>query len=83
MQLPSKLMWYEYTWHRPFSIDDVIGLLTHLASFTPRGYLIFEARGYSNQVRYLVGFDPIYSGKMIELFKGHGEIELIALPIKT
>ena len=80
MQLPLGFKWYEYTWHRPFSLDDVIGLLTHLAEFTPRGYLVFEARGYAGQVRYLVGFDPIYSGKMIELFKGHGEIELNEVP---
>ena len=80
MQLPLGFKWYEYTWHRPFSIDEVIGLLTHHAEFTPRGYLVFEARGYAGQVRYLVGFDPIYSGKMIELFKGHGEIELNEVP---
>ena len=80
MQLPSKLKWYEYDWHRPFSIDDVIGLLTHIAAFTPRGYLVFEARGANNRVRYLIGFDAKYSGKMIELFKGHGEIELNEVP---
>lgn len=80
MRTSINLKWYEYTWHRPFSLDDVIGLLTHLAEFTPRGYLVFEARGYAGQVRYLVGFDPIYSGKMIELFKGHGEIELNEVP---
>ena len=80
MQTPSNLKWYEYVWHRPFSLDDVIGLLTHLAAFTPRGYLVFEARGANNRVRYLIGFDAKYSGKMIELFKGHGEIELNEVP---
>ena len=76
MQLPQIFVWYEFSWRRPFSLDDVIGLLTHIAAFTPRGYLVFEARGAGNQVRYLIGFDAKYSGKMIELFKGHGEIEL-------
>jgi len=76
MQLPQNFVWYEFTWRRPFSLDDVIGLLTHISAFTPRGYLVFEARGAGNQVRYLIGFDAKYSGKMIELFKGHGEIEL-------
>ena len=42
MQLPLGFKWYEYTWHRPFSLDDVIGLLTHLAEFTPRGYLVLR-----------------------------------------
>ena len=80
MQSPRSLKWYEYNWRRPFSLDDVIALLTHLAAFTPRGYLVFEARGANNRVRYLIGFDAKYSGKMIELFKGHGEIELTEVP---
>ena len=66
--------WYAIDWQRPFDIEDVIGLLSHIATMTPRGFVALETRCHEGQIDHLVGFTPPYRGKMIELFKGHGEI---------
>ena len=82
MQRPSKnFTWYEFDWQRPLSIDDVNGMLSHLASLTPRGYLAFEVRSRDGKIAYAIGTAPQYSGKIIELFHSHGEIEFNATPI--
>ena len=82
MKLPSTLdfCWFEYDWQRPFVIDNVHELLSHIAAQTPRGYLVFEVRCVEGRISYLVGMSPQYKGKMIELFRGHGEIELHDVP---
>ncbi len=72
--------WFEYDWQRPFVIDNVHELLSHIAAQTPRGYLVFEVRCVEGRISYLVGMSPQYKGKMIELFRGHGEIEFHDVP---
>ena len=72
--------WYAIDLQRPFDIEDVIGLLSHIATMTPRGFVALETRCHEGQIDHLVGFTPPYRGKMIELFKGHGEIELSDVP---
>ena len=76
----DELVWYEVDWQRPFNTEDVIGLLSHIATMTPRGFVAFETRCHEGQIAHLVGIAPLYRGKMIELFKGHGEIELSDVP---
>jgi len=72
----NDFVWYALDWQRPFTIDDVTCLLAHISSSTPRGYLAFEVRSRNGEIMHYVGFSPQYSGKMIELFRSHGEIEL-------
>ena len=76
----DDFVWYEFDWQRPFAVEDVIGLLSNLATMTPRGFVALETRCHEGQIAHLVGFTRTYRGKMIELFKGHGEIELSDVP---
>ena len=81
MKLPTQeFIWFEYDWQRPFINENVHELLSHIAALTPRGYLVFEVRCVEGQISYLVGMSPQYKGKMLELFRGHGEIEFHDVP---
>jgi len=75
----QEFVWYTLDWQRPFTLEDVHGLLAHLNQLTPRGYLAFEARSRNGKVLQYVGFSPQYSGKINELVHSHGEIEFSAV----
>ena len=75
----QDMQWFTLDWARPFPLEDVYGLLSHLSMLTPRGYLVLEARSSNNQTRYLVGTAPKYSGKIRELVQGRGDIEFNAV----
>lgn len=74
MKSSSNFVWYEYDWQRPLSLDDVHGLLSHLSTSSPRGYLALEVRSRNGQIVYMVGTAPQFSGKMKELFQSHGDV---------
>ena len=81
MKNPTEdFIWFEYDWQRPFDTEDVYELLSHLATMTPRGFVAFETRCHEGQIAHLVGFTQQYRGKMVELFRGHGETELSDVP---
>ena len=81
MKSPTQdFIWFEYDWQRPFVNENVHELLSHIAAHTPRGYLVFEGRCVEGRISYLVGMSPQYKGKMLELFRGHGEIEFRDVP---
>ena len=80
MKMTSNIVWYEYDWQRPLSLDDVHGLLSHLSTMTPRGYLALEVRSRNGQIVYMVGTAPQYSGKMKELFISHGDVTFSDTP---
>lgn len=69
--------WFEVNWERPFELEDVYALLSHIGSLTPRGYMVFEVRSRNGQVNHKVGIAPEYSGKLREVFASHGNIEFI------
>lgn len=78
MKRPNDFSWYEFNWHRPFSLDDVHQMLARISALTPRGYVAFEVRSQNGQITYAVGMAPQYSGKLRELFHGSGDIEFTA-----
>lgn len=80
MKHPNSFQWFEYDWQRPLSLDDVHGMLSHLSTQTPRGYLCVEARSRNGHIVYLVGTAPQYSGKMKELFQSHGDVSFSDVP---
>ncbi len=75
MRRQVELRWQEVTWHRPFELEDVHDLLTHMAATSPRGPVIWEIRGNKNGVRFLIGTDRTYSHKVQNLFRSHGNIQ--------
>lgn len=80
MKHPNSFQWYEYDWQRPLSLDDVHGMLSHLSTMAPRGYLCVEVRSRNGHIVYLAGTAPEYSGKMKELFQSHGDVHFSDVP---
>ena len=52
------LVWRGVTWPRPFEPEVALELLTRLASDHTVGHVVFEVRGNSRKVHYLVGCAP-------------------------
>lgn len=71
----QNIKWREVDWRRPFELETVFELLTHLASLTSHGALIWEVRGCGGQVRYLLGADRGRMAKLEETFRAHGHIQ--------
>jgi hypothetical protein len=79
----NNICWHEVVWHRPFEIDTVHELLIHLASFIPRGSVVWEVRGCDGNIRYLLGADRKFTQKIKELFRAHGKIQFHSVPEHT
>jgi hypothetical protein len=75
MKRQAALCWQEVSWQRPFELEAVHELLTHLAAASPRGAVIWEIRGNDSGIRYLLGADRQYIQKIHEVFKAHGNIQ--------
>jgi hypothetical protein len=58
-------------------------LLSHTAALTSRGAVIWEARGRGGYVRYHLGADVKYIGKIEEAMKAHGNIQFYNVPEHT
>jgi len=71
----NELHWREVVWRRPFEMEAVWELLSHLAALTPRGAVIWEARGRGGYVRYYLGAEHKNMAKVEEAFKAHGNIQ--------
>ncbi len=54
-------------------------MLVHLAALSPRGILVWEARGCGGYVRYLLGADHKFWSKIEEAMKAHGDIQFYDL----
>jgi len=76
----QEIRWRELVWHRPFKIEAVWEMLSHLAALSPRGAIIWEARGSKGFVRYFLGAEQKYISKIEEAIKPHGNIEFYAAP---
>lgn len=74
MKYLNNLVWREVTWHRPFEIDSVYEVLTHLASLSSRSFIVWEARCKAGRVRYLIGTGPKTVSRVQEVFKSHGDV---------
>jgi hypothetical protein len=74
MTRQADLVWQEVTWQRAFTLDDVLELLTHIASTVPRGAIAFEVRGGGGNVRYSLGTERAHCRKIRDLFAVHGDI---------
>ena len=79
MKRNLNLSWYEVHWQRPFELDSVYDLLTNLAAATPRGPIVWEARGSKGSVRFFLGTFPCYSRVIHEIFRANGKIRFTAL----
>lgn len=76
----EEICWKEVIWHRPFELEAIYELLSHLASLVPRGPIIWEARAYDGQVRYLLGAEQRYINKIKAVFRTHGRVQFHSAP---
>ena len=74
MKYLKNLVWREVTWHRPFELDSVYEVLTHLAALSSRSFIVWEARCKAGKVRYLIGTGPKTVSRVQEVFKSHGDV---------
>jgi len=79
MKRNLDLSWYEVFWQRPFELDAVYELLTNLATLSPRGPIIWEARGNKGNVRFFLGTFDCYCKKIHEMFRINGKVRFTAL----
>jgi hypothetical protein len=74
------MAWLKFHWQRPFELQAVMDLLTHLASHNPQTSLIFEARGCMGQVHYYLGVDRQYVRIITDVMRSHGDIRFTQAP---
>ncbi len=76
----NEMAWLALDWQRPFELESVTDLLTHLASHTPQTPVVFEARGDCGKIRYTLGVDRRYIRMITDLCKAHGNIRFAEAP---
>ena len=70
------LQWMAIEWPRPYDINDVWELLSHLATLSPHCPLVWEVRGTGGQVCYRIGARAHQLEKIKEVLHAHGDIHL-------
>jgi hypothetical protein len=70
-----EFIWCEISWQRPFLLNDVLEVLTHLASTQPLGNVVWEIRASGGKVRYLLGADKQFMAGVQSVFAAHGKIQ--------
>ena len=70
------LQWMAIEWPRPYDINDVWELLSHLATLSPHCPLVWEVRGTGGQVRYQIGVKAPQLEKIKGVLHAHGDIHL-------
>lgn len=82
----QNICWREVDWQRPFELDSVLDVMTQLSACAPRGAVIWEVRGSKSGIRYLLGADRLYIGKIENIFRPHGKVQFSSVkhrvPIK-
>jgi len=73
-------VWQEVSWQRPFELEAVHDALTHLASTSPRGAVVWEIRSGRDGVRFLIGADKMYIKKVQSVFSAHGDVRFAGVP---
>lgn len=71
----EHIVWRELVWARPYKIETVWEILTHLVILSPRGAVIWEIRSQNGKVSYLLGAAARYIRNIEEAVKAHGDIQ--------
>lgn len=71
----ENLCWREMLWQRPYKIENIWEILSHLAALSPRGAVVWEVRSRNGTVCYLLGAAARYIRNIEEAIKAHGDIQ--------
>ena len=71
----KELVWREVSLQRPYEMETLRAILTHIASLTSRGQLVWEARCKNGRIRYLIGTPKWSVTRVQEAFKAHVSVQ--------
>lgn len=71
----ENLTWKEVVWQRQFDLAAVWEAFSHLAALSPRGAVVWEARGKDGQITHLLGAGRKYLRSIEEALRAHGDIQ--------
>lgn len=71
----EQICWREVVWARPYKVDTVQEMLSHLAALSPRGAVVWEVRSHNGQISYLLGADQNYIDGIEEAIRAHGDVQ--------
>lgn len=75
----ASIVWHEVHWARPFSLADVLDLLNHIATLSPRKAVVWEVRARAGGIRYFIGTQKRYAKPLKKAFTAHGNIEFASI----
>ena len=73
--LIENMCWRTVSVQRPFKQETIWEILTHLAAVSPRGAVVWEARGHKGKVAYFIGTDKQYISKIEAVFHAHCQVQ--------
>jgi len=71
----KDLVWRETAIGRPFEMETLWAILTHLGALTSRGPIVWEARCRNGKMCYLLGTTKRSVNRVLEVFKAHAEVQ--------
>jgi len=71
----KDFVWREVSIQRPYEIETVWDILTHLAALSSRGPVVWEARCKDGKMRYLLGTPQWSVSRVQEVFKAHSSVQ--------
>ena len=77
MTSTKELVWREVSLQRPYDIESLFAILTHIAALTSRGPLLWEARCKDGKMRYLLGTPKWSVSRVQEVFKAHASAQFM------
>lgn len=75
MTTTKEIVWREVFLQRPYEMETLHDILTHLASLTSRGPIIWEARSKNGVMRYLLGTNKGSVTRIQEVLKAHNSVQ--------
>lgn len=76
----DAFVWQAVDWQRPFAVEDVWEMLSHLATLKRRSPIVWEVRGRNGQVHYQIGAYSQSINSIVDAIHAHGDIRLYPIP---
>ena len=71
----KDFVWREVSIQRPYESEVLWDILTHIASLTSRGPLVWEARFRSGKMHYIIGTPKWSVSRIQEVFNAHANVQ--------
>ena len=77
----KEFVWREVSLQRPYEMETLWDILTHIAALTSRGPVVWEARCKAGRMRYLIGTPKWSVNRVQEVFKAHANAQFTELSL--